>query len=200
MLLAIFFLKERFKLRKILGMLVGLGGIFLIIFEPLLEQGFDGSITGNLLLVLATLGAVGGTITGRKLFTRYDPLTLSFWAFVIGSMTFLPLALYEYASIPNLYPLLDIRGYSGILFGSVLSTAAAYTLYNWGLSKITATDTAMFAYIDPVVGAILGYFMLNERITPLYLLGFLFVFGGIYITKNRVHYHSLLTFFRSKKT
>lgn len=189
MLFAMSFLKERFRLRKIAGMILGTIGILLIVFEPLLEAGLDGSVLGNVFLVIATLAAVGGTISGRRLFTRYDPFSLSFWSFVIGAMSFLPLAAYEYIGNPGLYAALDIRGYTGIIFGGLLSTTLAYTLYNWGLSKISATDTAMFTYIDPVVGAFLGYLLLHEPITILYLVGFVLIFGGIFLAEGRIHYH-----------
>lgn len=191
LLFAIVLLREPFKLRKFLGMILGFFGILVIIFEPLLEKGLDGTVSGNLLLVLATLGAVGGTITGYKLFRRYNPMTLTFWTFVIGAASFLPLAAYEYIKSPNLYALLDWRGYVGIVFGAVLSSAAAYTLFNWGLSKISATDTAMFTYIDPVAGAIFSVLLLHEPITGLFLLGTLFIFSGIGLAEGRLHYHPL---------
>lgn len=189
LLFAMLLLREKFYLRKLVGMLLGTAGILLIIFQPLIEVGFVGSVVGNLFLVLATLGAVGGTITGRRLFPRYPPLTLTFWSFIIGSASFLPLAIYEYLQAPNLYALLDWRGYLGIGFGAILSSAASYALFNWGVSKISATDTSMFTYIDPVVGTILAFLLLHEPITWPFVLGTVFIFGGIFLAEGRLHYH-----------
>ncbi len=186
---AIFLLREPFRWKKVLGMLLGSIGILVIIFEPLLQKGFDGSIVGNLFLLIATFGAVGSTITGRDIMQKYSPMTLTFWAFVIGSASFLPLAIHEYVQNPTLYAVLDWRGYLGIIFGGLLSSAAAYSLFNWGLSKISATDTAMFTYIDPIAGSILAVLILHEPITGLFLLGSTFIFGGIFLAEGRLHYH-----------
>jgi drug/metabolite transporter (DMT)-like permease len=192
-------LKERLSLRKLTGILMGFSGIVAIIVEPIVTQGFDASFLGNIFLTLATMGAVGQALIGRKILKLYDPIMFTYWSFVIGAMTFLPLALYEAVSTPDLYRSLDWRGYLGIAFGSVLSSAAAYTLFDWGLSKIAAADAALFAYIDPVVGAILAYFMLGEPITPPLVVGGLLIFGGIFVAEGRIHYHPVHRIFRNPK-
>jgi len=58
--------------------------------------------------------------------------------------SFLPLAIYEFGTIPHLYQSLDLAGYLGIAYGAIFSSAAGYTLYAWGLSKISASDAAVF--------------------------------------------------------
>lgn len=186
---AIFFLKEKFSFKKLFGMLLGTVGVIVIIIEPLLEHGAGGSLTGNIYLVVATLFAVLSTLSGRVIFQRYNPITLSFWAFIIGSASFLPLSVYEYIQNPSLYMLLDWRGAMGLIFGGVFSSAIAYTFFNWGLSKISATDTSVFSYIDPVVGTVLAFFMLHEPITTPFIIGALCIFGGISIAEGRLHYH-----------
>lgn len=187
--LALSFLREKFVWRKFWGMILGTAGILMIILEPLLEAGVDGSIVGNIFLLVATLGAVGQTIIGKNLMHRHDPLALTFWAFIIGSASFLPLALWEYSALPNLYAALDWRGYLGIVYGAVFSSAAGYGLFGWGLSKISATDASMFTYLDPIVGTVIAYFLLHEPITLLFLVGSTLIFAGIFWAEGRLHYH-----------
>ncbi len=162
---AILFLHEGFKLKKFFGMVLGTLGILLIIIEPLLLRGVDGSVLGNLYLLIATLAAVGQTIVGKRIVNKYNPWAFTFWAFLVGAASFLPLAFYEYVRIPHLYALLDWRGYVGIAYGAIFSSTIAYGLFAWGLSKISATDTAMFAYVDPLVGTVAGALILHEPIT-----------------------------------
>lgn len=193
--LALVFLHETFHWKKFIGMLLGTAGILVIVLEPLLAQGVDGSIIGNIFLVIATLAAVGQTIVGKKIVGRYNPFAFTFWAFLIGAASFLPMAITEYITIPNLYQSLDWRGYLGIGYGAIFSSAAGYGLFAWGLSKIKASDTAVFSYVDPVIGTILGALLLHEPITPLFLVGALLIFGGIYVAEGRIHYHPVLKLF-----
>jgi drug/metabolite transporter (DMT)-like permease len=191
MLFALLFLHETFHPKKFLGMLLGTIGIIVIIIEPLLLTGVNGSVLGNLLLVIATVAAVGQTIVGKQVIEKYNPFAFTFWAFLIGAASFFPMMIREYISIPNLYPLLDWRGYLGIFYGAVFSSATAYSLFAWGLSKIDATDTAIFSYVDPIVGTILGAWLLSEPISVPFIVGSILIFGGIFVAEGRIHYHPI---------
>ncbi len=188
---AMIFLRESFSLKKFFGALLGLFGIVLIIFQPLLHTGLDSSVAGNLFILLATLAWVAALVIGRDLFKQYSPLMLTFWAFVIAAASFLPLAIRDYLTSPLLYSSLSLPGIFGILWGAIFSSAAAYSLNAWGLSKVSATDTAMFTYIDPLAGAVLSVLLLSEPITGFFLLGSLLIFSGIGIAEGRLHYHPI---------
>ena len=191
MLFALLFLHERFHLKKFLGMLLGTIGIIVIIIEPLLVSGVDGSILGNLFLVIAAVAAVIQTIVGKKIIGTYNPFAFTFWAFLVGAASFLPMMIHEYLTIPHLYASLDYRGYLGIIYGAIFSSAMGYGLFAWGLSKIDATDTAIFSYVDPIVGTVLGAFLLHEPVTSPFVLGAILIFGGIFVAEGRVHYHPI---------
>jgi len=188
-LIAPIFLKEIITKKQIIGMIIGTAGIAAIVLEPLYYVGIDGDFIGNMFIVIATFGAVISTLIGRSLFQKHNPLTLTFWAFIIGALTFLPLAVFEYSMNPLIYTQFDIRALTGIVFGAVFSSALAYSLFCWGLSKIPASEASMFIYIDPIAGTILSYFMLHEPITIPFVIGALCIFGGIFIAEKRIHYH-----------
>ena len=190
-LFAYFFLHEKFKFNKVLGMLIGTIGILGIVLEPIYYKGLDGNALGNFLIVIATISGVIGMLTGRTIFQKYNPLVLTFWAFVISAISFLPPAIAENIQNPTLLASLDIRGIVGIIFGSVFSSALAYGLFAYGLSKIQASEASLFIYIDPIAGTILSYFMLHEPITLPFLIGALLIFAGIFIAEHRIHYHPI---------
>ncbi len=188
-ILAMFYLNEKFNWKRLWGMLIGFIGIIVIVLEPLLKTGLHASIIGNTFLVIATLGAVVQSIIGKEVFPRLEPFAFTFWSFIIGAASFLPVAFWEYTKNTHLYAAIDIRGYMGIAFGALLSSAAGYSLYAWGLSVISASDAALFTYIDPVVGSSLSFFVLHEPITSYFVLGTLLIFGGIFVTEGRINYH-----------
>jgi len=187
-LMALFFLHESFSLRKLLGMTIGTAGIIIIVIEPFLTSGRSGSFLGNLFLFIATFSAVLMTIIGKRILGRVNPLPFTLWAFIFGTASFLPLAINEYMSIPHLYQALDIRGYMGIIYGSVFSSAASYALFAWGLSKINVSDVTVFSYIDPVIGTVLSAVFLKEPITAYFIIGGIFIFSGIYLAEGKLHY------------
>lgn len=189
-LASIIFLKEKPKRKVIVGTFISLLGVMIIILQPLLEKGVDGSLVGNLLFVLATITYVFYTIVLKELSQKYSALTLTFWTFAIASVTLLPYMLIE-AQPSTVLTHLDIKAITGILFGGFLSSGLAYFLYGYALKNLGASEVGVFTYIDPVIAVIIAIPLLGETVTSAYLLGALLVFLGIFFAEGRIPYHSL---------
>ncbi len=187
LIFSVIFLKEHPKINKIIGLIIAFLGILIIIIQPLFENGLDLSVLGNLFLVLATFGAVGQTLIGKNLMQKYPPFPLTFLSFVIGALTFIPMMIPELIDIKPL----DSKALVGIVYGVLFSSLAAYSLYAWGLSKIQASEAGLFAYIDPIVAIIIAYPLLGEKPTPLYIIGAILVFSGIFVAEKRINYHPI---------
>ncbi|MBI4990905.1 DMT family transporter [Candidatus Gottesmanbacteria bacterium] len=189
-LFSIFFLHEKNHPKVLLGTIVSLLGVLIVVGQPLFTQGWDGQILGNIFFVLASLGAVVHALICKQICGKYNASTITFWSFLIGSFTFLPFFLYE---MVNFHPFntIDYRGWLGLGFGIFLSSALAYSLFDWGIKKIDAQEAGLFYYIDPVIAAIIAIPLLGEVITSPFLLGSLLVFSGIFLAEGRLHYHPL---------
>ena len=187
-LFSILILKEHSHYKVLIGLTVSLIGVLLIIGQPLFTGQLDGQLYGNLLLIIATLASVAHTIIAKEISRSYSATTISFWIFLIGAVTFLPLLIWEIASGSINYSL-DHRGIIGIVFGIFLSSAAAYTLFEYGVKYINAQDVGIFTYIDPIVAILIAIPLLGEKLSLIYIMGSVFVFGGIYLAEGRLHYH-----------
>lgn len=187
---SMFFLKERPVKKVLLGNLLGLGGVLIIILEPLLQKGADGSLYGNFLLLLSALSAVINTIMIRDLARKYHPLTLTFWTFFIGAMSFYPLFIQETAQYGFL-PGIQMQGIIGILYGSFFPSLFAWLLFYYALKYALASDTSVFMYIDPIASLIVAIPLLHEYPSALFFVGSFLVFFGIYIAEGRLHWHPI---------
>ena len=189
-LASIFYLHEKPHKRVLHGMLIGLFGVLIIIIKPVFEKGLDGSVLGNLFFCLAMFSAIGHAIISKDVLKRNSSIVVTFWSFLIGSITFFPLFVYEQATYQPLASL-DIRGMVGIVYGILFSSALAYTLFEWGLEKIDTQEVGLFNYVDPLVATIIAIPLLGEKVTGLFLFGSMLVFIGIFIAERRIHYHPL---------
>ncbi|MCL5797540.1 MAG: DMT family transporter [Patescibacteria group bacterium] len=189
-LFAVLFLKEKLHPKVLSGIMVGLTGVLAIVLQPVFTHEPDGRILGNIFFVIATLGTVGYVISSKKIVKYYNAATLTFWSFLIGSLTFLPMFIWEMRNLHPFYTI-DYRGWIGLAFGIFLSSALAYFLYEWSIKSLLAQDVGIFTYIDPVVAAIIAVPLLGEVITPIYLLGSFLVFAGIYVAGGRLHWHPI---------
>ncbi len=189
-LLSVQFLKEKPKLKVFSGILIGLLGVLIIILSPIFlgqKKLIFGEIQGNLFFLLATLGTVFQTIVGKDVLRKVNSSQVTLISFLFGSLTFLPFMRNELISWS--FTNLDIRGIVGIIFGIFLSSALAYYLYYWGISKIKAQEVGLFTYIDPVIAVLIAIPLLGEYPNLYFFIGSLFVFGGIYLAEGRIHWH-----------
>lgn len=192
---SILFLKEKVGTKKIIGGLIGLAGVLVIILLPALgkilsadRQGFDGSIEGNLFIILSTVGGIIHLLIAKELAKKYGVSTIIWWMFAIGAATFVPLMVWEVQTTGFLVNL-NIQGITGILYGAILATVIANYLYLYAIKMLQASEVGMFVYLDPIIAIIIAIPLLGEIPSPLYVLGSLLVFGGIYIAEGRIHYH-----------
>ncbi len=187
---SILFLKERPTSKVIAGTLISLLGIMAIIFRPILESGFSGSILGSMLIFLATICGVIQIILLRKLTVRNDPLALVFWMFLIGSIPLLPFVFWEAQSF-SLISDITVKGLAGILYAIYFSSILAHYFFVYGTKYIKASEVGIFSYVDPIATIVVAIPLLNEHITPIYVVGAILVFLGIFIAENRLHYHPI---------
>lgn len=192
---AVIFLNEKLRAKLMAGMLISLIGIIVIILRPLLESGgLGGGILGNLLIFLATICSVIQAVILKKLMKDNNPLVITFWMFIIGSLPLLPAFLVEQANY-NMWGNLNIQGIIGLLYGIVLAAVIAHAFLAFGIKYLKASDVGIFSYVDPVATIVVAVPLLNEAITPAYMIGAVLVFIGIFIAEGRIPYHPIQKFF-----
>lgn len=188
--LSIVFLKERTKIKVVFGMFAALIGVLLIIISPVILDGKSyvmGEVRGNLFIFIATLGTVFQTVIGRDIMKKVNAFQVSLITFLFGALTFLPFFLNEMRGWS--FNQLNGQGWTGIIFGVLFSSALAYWLFYYGMSKISAQETGLFTYIDPVTAVLVAIPLLGEIPNYFYFIGSLLIFGGIYFAEGRIHWH-----------
>jgi len=190
--LSIMFLKEKGQLKIFFGMIIALLGVMLIIFAPILFDGkiiASGELQGNIFFVLATIGAILHPLLQKNVIAKIGVFKISVLSFFIGAATFFPFMLNE-SRVWSINQL-NIQGWTGIIFGVFLSSALAYSLFMYGISKIKMQEVGLFTYIDPIVAVLIAIPLLHEFPTIHFFIGSLLVFGGIYLAEGRIHWHPL---------
>ncbi len=189
-LFAIIFLKEHPKKKVVYGTFISLLGVLLIVFQPVIERGLDGSVIGNLFFLATAIGSVIHTIMLKKMLDRYNILTLTFWYFLLGSLPLFPLVVSE-SQTTHFMQNLSFQGFFGIAFGVVFASFIAHIFTNFGIKNIPTSEVGIFAYVDPLAAAVIALPLLGEVITPFFLVAAFLVFAGIFVAEGRLHWHPL---------
>jgi drug/metabolite transporter (DMT)-like permease len=148
-----------------------------------------GALEGNLFYVFSMVGALAHVFLAKSVGHRVKPVVFTFWFFLFGTASFIPLMLNEL----RLHPIITLSPFAifSVYFGIILSSALAYFLFSYGESKVHVQELGLFSYIDPVAAVILASWILGEHPDNFFVIGSLLVSGGIYIAEGRIPWHPI---------
>lgn len=188
--LARLFLSEVLDKRILLGIIIALVGVVVISLwgNPDARIEID-YVSGALAVVLASFVGAVYTIAGKKLLVRYNPLSLTAYAFLIGNLGLIP---FLSSSFVDEVLNLSIATWAAVLFLAVFPTVIAYSLWYAALEIKQASEVSVYLYATPVLSTLLGTIFLGEQITIFYVLGGAFVLFGLYLVNKQRRKHRKL--------
>lgn len=162
-------LKVRIRFAEVFLIVLSLGGIFLIVAAGGLDKAFGGTLLGNVLVLLAALAASIYTILAKKMLSRVEPLTVTFYQSLFASMIYLPFAAFD--TVTSGLKLDSARPLLALVYLAVFCSFLAYWLLNFALSRMKASFVSAFTNLIPVVGIAVAVLFLGERLYPLQFIG-----------------------------
>lgn len=181
LLFASLLLKEKITWKRILALTVASLGVMAII-DPRTADFSSRLFLGNLSLVAAAITWALYSVLVRAATRRVDVLSVSAIAFAGGLPVSLPMSAWEISG--GGMGTLTAGVIGGVLFIGIISTALAMYLWNTAFTLLDAGAASLTFFAQPVVGTILGAIFLGEKITPLFLLGGMFIGLGILIARE----------------
>lgn len=179
LLFAPFLLGEKTTLRNLAALFVSTIGVVAVI-DPRAAELSPSLFWGNLSLLAAALTWALYSVLVRKVSQSSDLLISSTVMLAGGIPTSVLFSAWEIHTQGTGMITPGILG--GILFLGIISTAIAMFLWNYAFAKLPAAVASLTFFAQPVVGTILGWLFLHEKITPLFLLGGLLIGIGLIIS------------------
>ncbi|RLC15550.1 MAG: EamA family transporter [Deltaproteobacteria bacterium] len=170
--------KERLNPRQIAGILFTFTGVGIVLAERGLNwQGSAFALAGDgLMLLTALCGAIYGVLAQRML-ARYSALVVTMYAMLFGTFLLFPAAILE--GFPQTFIRIDGKIAILILFLGVFGGALAFYLWTFALTRLTPTQVAVYVNVNPLVAIVLGAALLTEKLTGVFVVGFVAVVVGV---------------------
>jgi drug/metabolite transporter (DMT)-like permease len=176
-----FLLGERITWLRLASLLLATLGVVAVI-DPRSAQLDPDLFLGNMLLIGAAVTWALYSVLVRKVTRDVAVLPFSLIAFLGGLPVALPAGAVEWMTLGVGEISLGVVG--GVLFLGVISTALAMVLWNSAFAFVDASLASLTFFAQPVVGTLLGWLFLGERITPLFLLGGILIGLGLLISSR----------------
>lgn len=180
-------LKEKQSLYAWLGFLLAFVGVFWLSFSGETSESVPNPFLGNMLELGAVFCGVGYTLSCRSLTTSMSPWLFtaaqSFGGFLFyAPLTLLPLEVSPVVldvEIPGWLPFVSI-----IYLGLVVSLLG-YGFYNYGVSKLSATEAAAYVNLIPVITLIIGLIFLEEHLTAIQYAASFAILSGMLLSQYK---------------
>jgi drug/metabolite transporter (DMT)-like permease len=175
-------LREEGLVSKLVGILAAFTGVAVILLERGLRHEV-GLLSGDLLILVAVFAWAAYTVLSKRLLARYDPMTVTGWSIISGTLMCLP-ALFVPGAIPRLESI-PIGVWGAIAYLAVGTSVIAYPLWSYALRHMDASKVAITTNTQPILTAALSWLLFRERFTPGFFVGAALILAGVTWVETR---------------
>jgi drug/metabolite transporter (DMT)-like permease len=181
MIVASLVLHEKTGIQGWIGAAAAVAGVCWLTLESSPSENAPNPILGNFLEFLAMVCATGYMVTLRYLTVRYSPFFLTAIQALIGCVFYFPLLFLPGTELPTHFnaPSALAIGYLGAAI-----TLGAYGLYNYGLKYISASKSAVYVNLIPVISVFLAWLILGETFVRNQIFAAAVIMVGVWLSQK----------------
>jgi len=174
---------KKIHLKSLIGVFLGLVGMYLLFIQQDLSPGGN-NFLGIVMILTCVLSWSYGSVFVAKaelpthflVSTGYQMLTggilLIFGSIMVGEPWISPL---------GWSPKAQLSMFLLVIFGSIV----AFTAFNYLLKVVSTEKVSTSAFVNPVIALILGWYILDEKITAQSGVAALILLTGVYFVNSR---------------
>jgi drug/metabolite transporter (DMT)-like permease len=177
----IFLRTQRLTIRLALALLIGLGGVGVLMSRALNLGGAAIDKWGALALICAAISWSAASVLARKL-PLPSSKVMSSGAQMLAGGILLTIAAGGFGEFRNFHPGLVSRAvWFALLYLIVAGSIIGFTAYVWLIHHESPTKVGTYAYVNPIVAVLVGYFLGGEALSARTILGTVFILISVVV-------------------
>ncbi len=177
----IFLRTQRLTIRLAVALLIGIGGVAVLMSHSLLLGSAPIDRTGAVALIFASLSWSVASILTRRLPLPPSKIMSSAAQMLTGGAMLAVIAA-GLGDFHRFHPsAVSHRAWFALAYLIVAGSIIGFTAYLWLIHHQSPTKVGTYAYVNPVVAVLLGYFLGGEPLAARTVLGTLFVLISVVV-------------------
>jgi drug/metabolite transporter (DMT)-like permease len=177
----VFLRTQRLTRRLALALLIGIAGVAVLVSRSLNLGGAPIDSTGALALLFASITWSIASILTRKL-PLPESKAMSAGAQMLSGGVMLALAAALFGELRGFHPTnVSREAWFALAYLIIAGSIVGYTAYLWLIHHQSPTKVGTYAYVNPVVAVLVGYFLGGEALSLRTILGTLFVLVSVVV-------------------
>jgi drug/metabolite transporter (DMT)-like permease len=122
------------------------------------------TLRGDLYVVFSLCIALFWVLLNQRLVRRHSAIVVTAYGLCSGTLMLLLV-------VPPLYGLppvhnISLKAWLALAASGLLCTASSTLLWNWGMTKVPASQAGVLLNMEPLIGSLLGILVLHEHLGP----------------------------------
>ena len=165
--------------RVVMGLVLGLAGLFVLIGPDLIMGGGRADYVGVAALIIASFTWSLGSVYSRHAPMPRSPVLATAMEMLAASVGLAILALLHGDFTTHAGATISWVSIAGWLYLVVFGSIVAFTAYVWLLQVSTPARVSTYAYVNPVVAVLLGFAIADEPLTTRMLVAAAVIVSGV---------------------
>lgn len=180
---AAIFINEKVTLKKTAGIILGASGAMILILYGNKVNFSSDTFIGNLFALVNMLAYALYLVIIKPVMARYHPFSVMKWVFLAGFVTTLPIT---FAHLPEIsFSGFASQNWLSLIYVVVATTFMAYLLTIYALKHVEASVASFYIYLQPVIVAIIAFWIGSQSITVSKVIAAVLIFTGVYLVSRR---------------
>ena len=176
-------IREKLKLKKIIGILLGLFGTAILILYGKQVATESNAMLGNFLVFINAISYAFYLIIVKKLMDKYNAFSFVKWIYTFGFLMVLPFGFSEFNEVN--WAIIPTEIFWKIGFVVLFSTFFTYLLNLLSMKELKPTTVAVFIYLQPLFAAIYAISLGKDSLNWIKILAAILIFGGVFLVTQK---------------
>ncbi|MBL7764920.1 MAG: DMT family transporter [Chitinophagaceae bacterium] len=180
---AAFILKESLTPLKIAGLIIGVAGAAFLVTIAGKDSVAKNPILGDFFVFLNATSYAIYLIMVKPLMTRYRPIIVIRWVFLIGSFMVFPFGIKDFVAID--WSVFQTTDFMALAFIVICVTFFTYLWNIYALRILSPSTAGAYIYLQPLFAAIIAILFLHEPLSWMKGISAVLIFTGVYLVGKK---------------
>lgn len=174
--------KEKLTLLKIIGVIIGGIGAYLLITKDgaSLDQG---TFTGDLLVLINGTSYAIYLVIVKPLMAKYKAITVIKWVFFFGWLFIIPFGFTEFVAVN--WSQIPTSIWLSIAFVIIAATFTVYLLNIWALRYVNSSVVGIYMYLQPVFATFIALLVRHDKLDIYTIIYAMIIMFGVYLVGRK---------------
>jgi drug/metabolite transporter (DMT)-like permease len=174
--------KERLTPLKIVGVLIGALGAYLLVTKDGVSLS-HGTFLGDIFILMNGTSYAIYLVIVKPLMAKYKPVTVIKWIFLFGIIFTFPFGIGELAAVN--WTIIPLEAWLAVGYVVVAATFTVYLLNVWSLKFVNSSVVGIYIYFQPIISTLVAVSFRGDHLDMITVVYSLLIMVGVYLVSKK---------------